>query len=59
MKKEFMQKRVQNEHIRSQTATEKIDDELLEKVRQEAFMEGYKYAIQVLEEGLVQKEKIK
>ncbi len=30
---------------------------IIEKVQQEAFMEGYKYAITILEDGIVKKEK--
>lgn len=29
----------------------------IEKAREEAFLEGYKYAIKILTEGLVKKEK--
>lgn len=31
------------------------EEQSLEKLRQEAFLEGYQYAIRVLEEGLVKK----
>ena len=34
-------------------------NEMLERIRQEAFMEGYRYAIKVLEDSIVDKEKAK
>ena len=34
-------------------------NEMLERVQQEAFMEGYRYAIKVLEDSIVDKEKAK
>lgn len=33
-------------------------EETMDKIRQEAFLEGYRYAIRVLEEGLVKKIKV-
>ena len=34
------------------------EEQSIEKLRQEAFLEGYQYAIRVLEEGLVKKTKV-
>ncbi len=34
------------------------EEQTIESIRQEAFLEGYKYAIRVLEEGLVKKTKV-
>lgn len=39
--------------------TQEWTDESVEQVRQEAFMEGYRYAIEILKEHLVVKEKDK
>ena len=33
--------------------------EMLEQIRQEAFLEGYTYAIELLQESIVNKEKTK
>jgi len=38
-----------------QKKNEESEEEKIERIRQEAFLEGYKYAIRVLEEGLVKK----
>ena len=34
-----------------------VTEEMLEQLRQEAFMEGYRYAIELLQESIVSKEK--
>lgn len=38
------------------TSREKDIMETIDQIQQEAFMEGYRYAIEVLKEGMVKKE---
>lgn len=40
-----------------QKKNEVSEEQRVERIQQEAFLEGYKYAIKVLEEGLVKQTK--
>ena len=52
-------KREETENLQYMTLEKKEMENLIEKIQQEAFMEGFHYAIEILESCIIDKEKTK